>query len=159
MEHWTDFFVAQVGASAALLGLLFVSLSINIEKILALPGLASRGLLALMLLLAVLLAGSLMLVPGQAATLQGAEVLAIGAILTLSGGRIQWRAFGAHPGHRLNSTANTVLFLASVLPYLAAGVSLAMGAGHAPYWLAAAMLVSFIKAVTDAWVLLVEINR
>jgi hypothetical protein len=27
------------------------------------------------------------------------------------------------------------------------------------YWIAAGVIVSFIKAVTDAWVLLVEINR
>jgi hypothetical protein len=27
------------------------------------------------------------------------------------------------------------------------------------YWVAAAVIVSFVKAISDAWVLLVEINR
>jgi hypothetical protein len=36
---WETFFAAQVGASAALAGLVFVALSINLKEILDLPGL------------------------------------------------------------------------------------------------------------------------
>jgi hypothetical protein len=36
---------------------------------------------------------------------------------------------------------------------------LTYGAGAGFYWLAGAMILSFVKSVADAWVLLVEINR
>lgn len=47
---WADFFVAASGASAALLGLLFVSLSINLEQILKTSGLTSRAAETMLLL-------------------------------------------------------------------------------------------------------------
>ena len=65
IEAWVNFFVAQCGASAALLGLIFVSVSLNLTKILSHPLLPGRAFAAMFLLLAVLLAASLMLVPGQ----------------------------------------------------------------------------------------------
>ena len=36
---WANFFFAEVGASAALVGLLFVAVSINLKRILEVPGL------------------------------------------------------------------------------------------------------------------------
>jgi hypothetical protein len=42
-EAWFDFGVGIVGAAAALAGLLFVAISINIELILAIPTLPSRA--------------------------------------------------------------------------------------------------------------------
>ena len=52
-----------------------------------------------------------------------------------------------------------VLTQFAVLPYVISGISvLTRGAGGL-YWLVPAILISFIKAVLDAWVLLVEINR
>ena len=48
--HWSDFSVAVVGAFAALTGLLFVAVSINIEQILAVGALAGRALSTMILL-------------------------------------------------------------------------------------------------------------
>jgi modulator of FtsH protease len=36
---------------------------------------------------------------------------------------------------------------------------LLLGGASGFYWIAAGVIISFIKAVMDAWVLLVEINR
>ncbi len=49
MEPWANFFLGELGASAALAGLLFVSLSVNQSRILELGRIAARGMAALML--------------------------------------------------------------------------------------------------------------
>ena len=80
-EAWANFFIAQCGASAALLGLLFVSVSLNLARILSFPQLPDRALVVLLLLFAVLVLSSLMLMPGQPIRAIGVEVLAIGAAI------------------------------------------------------------------------------
>ena len=42
MEGWDNFFIAEVGASAALAGLIFVAVSLNLPKILSVGGLPDR---------------------------------------------------------------------------------------------------------------------
>jgi hypothetical protein len=80
MGDWHDFFLAQAGAAGVLTGLVFVSVSLNLEKIMSQPefGLAGRAGEALILLVAVLTASCLLLVPGQGTMIVGLEVLAIG---------------------------------------------------------------------------------
>ena len=42
-SQWTDLFVASAGASAALAGLVFVAVSINVDRILKLEGVPGRA--------------------------------------------------------------------------------------------------------------------
>src|SRR2546421_10228773 len=84
MIGWENFFIAEVGASAALVGLIFVGVSINLTRIISLPGLPNRALLALIVLLAILVVSSLLLVPGQSVTLVGIEVLVVGFIVWIT---------------------------------------------------------------------------
>lgn len=84
-DAWANFLVAQVGASAALLGLLFVGVSLNLSKILSMPPLPNRALLAMMLLLGVLIASMLLLIPDQYSWAAGAELLAIGTLVWAPG--------------------------------------------------------------------------
>jgi hypothetical protein len=55
--HWSDFSVAVVGAFAALTGLLFVAVSINLDQILAMGTLAGRALSTMILFVVPLLVG------------------------------------------------------------------------------------------------------
>ncbi|HEX7169325.1 MAG TPA: hypothetical protein VF206_00740, partial [Rubrobacter sp.] len=70
MEEWHEFFLAQAGAAGVLTGLVFVGVSINLEKIVSDPnsGLPGRAAEALILLVAVLTTSTLLLVPGQGTT-------------------------------------------------------------------------------------------
>jgi hypothetical protein len=65
---WSDFSVAVVGAAAALTGLLFVAVSINIEQILAVGSLAGRPLSTMILFVIPLVVAVLLLLPEQSRT-------------------------------------------------------------------------------------------
>ena len=77
MIGWENFFIAEVGASADLVGLIFVGVSINLTRIISIPGLPNRAFLALIILLTILVMSSLLLVPGQPLALTGIEVLVV----------------------------------------------------------------------------------
>jgi modulator of FtsH protease len=160
MEAWEPFFAAQLGAAAALGGLVFVGLSLNLAKILSFPVLPNRALLALGLLLAILVVSSLLLMPGVPLPVLGVCTLLVGLTVGVFGTAIEIHLLRAvEIQHRTNFIGNLILFELSVLPYIVAGILLLRADLSALYWIAAAIIISFIKAVADAWVLLVEINR
>jgi modulator of FtsH protease len=84
MNGWENFFIAEVGASTTLTGLIFVRVSINLSKILAVPKLPNRALEALVIFLTGLVVSSLMLVPEQPLALMGSEIVVIGLITWIS---------------------------------------------------------------------------
>lgn len=160
MNEWQGFFIAQVGASAALTGLLFVGVSINLARILAVPMLADLAFAALFLLSAVLVGSSFMLVPGQSLLVMGLEMLlmGLGAWVVISVLDVNiWKHsdFKYRGGSALLILFNQI----AVLSYLIAGVILLLGNLAGVYWLVPAVLFSFLEALWNAWLLLVEINR
>ena len=160
MNGWENFFIAEVGASAALLGLLFVGVSINLTRIISLPGLPNRAFLALIILLTILIMCSLLLIPGQSQILVGIELLVVGLIVWITATRLDVMILlKKEPQYRSSYMLNMALTQFALLPYIVAGIIvLTRGAGGL-YWLVPAVIISFIKALLDAWVLLVEINR
>jgi modulator of FtsH protease len=160
MERWHDFFVAEAGASAALAGLVFVGVSLNLSRILTFPGLPNRALQALMVLLVILLAASLMLIPDQSGLALGIELVGIAGIAWLIGLRMDAGILrGKTDAYRRQHLFNMARFQAAILPSVVGGALLLTGNPGGLYWVAAAMLMSFVRATLDAWVLLVEINR
>ncbi len=165
MDEWHDFFLAAAGAAAVLIGLVFVGLSINLEMIVANPtyGLSGRALEALILLMAVLIATILLLVPGQGMVLAGAEVLAVGvtdwvAILTIELLQLRnWQSL--EPRLRWNFVGRVVTSQVAALTFVSAGVAVVSWGVSGLYLLVAAVILSFVVAVGNAWVLLVEIHR
>jgi hypothetical protein len=160
MNDWGNFFVATAGAAAALAGLIFVGLSINLAKVLSIPSLPDRALESLILLLNILIISALALVPGQSLTALGIEILSVGAvtwsIMLYLDLRI-WR--NTNPGYKRHSRQNIIFTQLAILPYILSGIMILSQGIDGTYWLIPGILVSFIKAVVDAWVMLVEIHR
>jgi modulator of FtsH protease len=161
LADWETFFAAQAGASAALAGLLFVGVSLNLSKILSAPFLPLRAFLALALLVAILVISSLLLMPGLSRFGAASEALAVGLVTWSCGSAVElygWRHLT--PGqHRVTYLFNVVLLQAATIPYLVAAALLFAGDDGGLAWIGVAVILSTVKAVGDAWVLLVEINR
>jgi hypothetical protein len=160
-EGWGELFLAEAGASAALAGLLFVAVSINLDRIIALRSLPGAALGAIVLLVAVLMVSTFALVPEQPRWALGSEVLVVGlaAWSILTG--IWIKALRAPiPGQpRFVPVISTVVTQAATLPLVIAGVSLLLRAGGGLYWLVPGMAFCLVVAVVNAWVLLVEVVR
>lgn len=158
---WSEFFVAIAGAAAALAGLIFVGVSINLTRILSFARLPDRALQAIILMLTVLVVSVLCLVPAQPDLFLGLELLAVGIIAWAGVFRLDLRILSKTDQKYRNEFFQSMLLTeAAVLPYVVAGaVVLADGSGVGLYWVVPAVIASFTKAVFDAWVLLVEINR
>jgi modulator of FtsH protease len=160
LDAWQPFFAAQLGAAATLAGLVFVGLSLNLTRILTFPALPTRALMALILLLVVVVVSSLMLIPGQTTNAIAVEILAVGAI-----GWVSVTAMDLHVlrcgklQNRAGYIGNLVMLQLAALPYIAGGTLLLGGSSSGLYVVSIGVLVSFVKALLDAWVLLVEINR
>ncbi|MFY9745359.1 MAG: hypothetical protein WBD98_03240 [Acidobacteriaceae bacterium] len=159
-DTWAGFFSAQIAASAALAGLIFVAVSINLAQIVKLPQLVARSAKAVFTLTGVLLVSTLCMVPAQPARALGAELAVVGVVLWVATTWSRHRAGHANPyvSRRLQ-VFYMVLAQCSSLPAVVAAASLMVLRGGGLYWLVAGVVFSYFSAMLDAWVLLVEIQR
>jgi hypothetical protein len=158
-SEWTDFFVAAAGASAALAGLVFVAVSINVERILQFKGLPERALATVLMLLSVVLVSLLGLMPGQTGTALGLELLGVSLVL---GGWTLWLTSLSRAGHDrsfAHAVSHWLLVALGTIPLLVGAVSLLAEGGGGLYWIAAGIALATSGAVANAWVLMIEILR
>lgn len=159
-SEWSNLFVATAGASAALAGLLFVAVSINIERILKFKGLPERGLGTVLLLVGVLIVSTVGLIPGQSHFVLGSELLVVTAVLETVLARLPTvRDTTAGDEPRSWVLARWAVRLAGVTLLIIGSASVLAAAGGGLYWIVAGIAFAVIGAVTNAWVLLVEILR
>jgi modulator of FtsH protease len=159
-EQWNSFYGACAGAAASLTGLMFVALSINLNRILAVPGLPGRGAESLAILSGVLVTALTAMIPGQANRTLGLEILGVGAIvwsLPMIWQLQSWRA--KHMPNRQVAISRLILLQVAALPLLAGGGALMGYASHPRHWLAFGLLTPLVVSLLNAWVLLVEIMR
>src|SRR5215204_5403825 len=158
MNEWHDFFLAQAGAAGVLTGLVFVGVSINLQKIVSDPssGLAGRAAEALILLVGVLLASVLVLVPAQGAGVLGVEVLVVGLAAWGWIVAIQLpllRRWGAmRPDLRVSFVVRVAMGQIATIPTIVAGIAVLAGGLGGLYWLVAGMAFSILAALFEAWV-------
>ena len=160
-EPWHDLFVAVAGASAALAGLLFVAVSINLTRILQYPTLPARAAQTVTMLGLLLVESIFVLVPGQSRVALGTELWVLGLVVVV-GFAISYARPWSERGGDVTAgrlvLQGTILALAS-LPTVIAGASLMADGGGGLYWLVGGLVAGFAGAIINAWVLLVEILR
>lgn len=156
---WESFFIAEVGATAALAGLVIVAISINLSRILAFPELPGRAAEAIVVLAGALVLSSLTLIP-QPQRMLGIEILAAAIVIWLVPIVVQIRTLRAAraSGHS-KSGPRALLSQINTLPFVIAGVAIALGWESGFYWLAAGVILALIGGMLNTWVLLVEILR
>ena len=170
MEHldqatftsWHDFYVTMGAASASLIGLLFVALSLNLDAITAtssedLRALAEQAFNSFSL---VLLIAVVFLVPSNDPTTYGVAyvLLAVGA-----GYRMLRRAPAVWRGRQRDRLGEGVVWRfvlpgAAVLGLLASGLGLVAGQPSALYWLVAVIIGLLMSAARSSWDLLVKVG-
>jgi hypothetical protein len=155
---WHDFFVGTIGASAALTGLLFVAISINLDQILKYPQLPGRAAGTLGILVSALVVSGFALAPGQGNTALGIEIAAAGAVV---GAQALWVTHGKNIPNEPKAwvAEHLVTLLLPSIAFIVGGVSVAVGEGGGLYWVLAGILFAFVSASINGWVLLVEIKR
>jgi hypothetical protein len=156
--QWHDFFVGSIGASAALTGLLFVAISINLTPILKDPRLPGRAAATLTILLSALFVAAFALAPGQSSRVLGIEIAVTGVVVAFFAVWFSTRGHTAEAPISWRLEPFTLLQLPG-LSLLAGGLSLVVGGGGGFYWVLAATILTFLVAAINAWVLLVEILR
>jgi modulator of FtsH protease len=159
-DTWAAPFTAVASSAAALTGLLFVALSINLDRVIKGPGLVARAVEVLFLLVAVLVIATLLLMPGQGADSAAVEILVVAILMSSLLGYIHIRA----PRRALGvSTANFALRVAGghtgPLFLIVGAVTLLLRDGGGLYWVVPALIATMVAAIVGAWVLLVEIVR
>lgn len=159
-SEWSDLFVASAGAAAALAGLVFVAVSINLERILALPGIPERAMETLVLLLGVAVVSIIGLIPGQSETALGVELL--GQSLLWIGAMVPLMRRSLPRGEGMPRSwmiGRLMLAGLALVPFLVGAITLLAESGGGLYWTAGGIVASIVAGVINAWVLLVEILR
>jgi hypothetical protein len=157
---WTEFAAAMVAATSALAGLIFVALSINLDRILSLPGIADLALEGVIALTVVLIASIVVLAPGQTVGALAAELIVIGIIHVAVIGWLLRRTLAvADQEFRMKRIQMALVSGFPGLLFVISGLSMAAGNAWGLYWLVPASIAGIVAGVTNAWVLLIEIKR
>lgn len=153
---WGDFANTVGGAAAALAGLLFVGLSLNLSEVLAYPGVSTRAGVTIGMTVALMLVAVVLAVPGQTRYAVAAEIAVIGLVVVAG----VLTTLTRPPGHSLRRMLYQITLPLVPMGFLLVGAaSLAVQAGGGLYWVTAAIVTGLAAATANSWVLVVEIKR
>ena len=156
-EAWQALFGAVAAASAALTGLLFVGLSINLKKVVGTPEHMGRAREALGQMLSLLVLSIIVLIPGQNRLALGAELILLGAILAGVSAVLHAQTLTRiRPGRRLRWGARFAIFHVGTVAIPLAGASLMLGHYGGLFWLALTVLIYFPWSTINAWTLVIQ---
>jgi modulator of FtsH protease len=160
LNEWNTLLSVQAGAAATLTGLVFVAVSLNLNKIITVTGLSGRAAESILQLVEVFFIATVGLIPRQSTDAFAIEVLGIGAFFYLAQAAGQIRYLRSRKGHPWSwFVYRAVMGQLGTIPFCIAGVTLLLGNCSGVNWLVPGFILSFAAALVSAWVLLVEILR
>ena len=158
IDDWGNFGAVAGSSSGALVGLLFVAISLNRDRIARHPELRASAAQTLIVFMLPLIIALLLLTPRQPARVLGMEILILGVghglgLAMVGRGK---RGTSGKSNTRLASLVNVITpnFLTTVL-VLAAGASVIAGHANGLYLLVLAVVVALILGVANAWLFLI----
>ena len=157
--HWDDFFVMVGGGTAALTGLVFVSMSLNLTVIAQNATYRNRAVGTLAGFVAVFTVCALALLGDQDHISLGIEWLAVASV---GGGRYVYGAFNVvrRGGSSGGLSAHRLLFGTACYVAQIVGAIMLIGGILAGLYVAAAAIVIYIPyMISGAWLLLVGVDR
>lgn len=160
IQDWGNFGQVVGGASGALIGLLFVAVSLNRDRIAKHPALRADALQTLVIFILPLLVAILLVIPRQPTWVLGVEFITLGLIhglaLVLAGRRKRRsdkREYSRVARLLEYTSPNTI----TTLIVLAAGATLMSGHVIGVYVLGLAVVLALIGGVINAWVFLISL--
>ena len=157
-EAWHDFGVALVGGSAALLGLLFVVVSIHLRVVVADPVLRRRAEIMLGLLATTFAASAALVVPGQSRQALGVELMPIALVYISLSTVATIRASRSQRGVSRDRLARFVVGELSAGLIFAGGLGLVVHALGGAYLVGAGIVLGVLSATLAIWMLFIGIE-
>jgi len=159
--EWKDFFVTAAGASATLVGLVIVAISVNLQRIIEQPQLPSRGGATVAALVLILITSMAELIPqsGAALAIEISVFSLLVWLIQLWSARQIMVAYSESRRPLREAVIGIAIGQIQAIPFIIGGISLFIGLRAGPYWIAWGMIATFILSVVNTWILLVEILR
>lgn len=157
---WDPFFIAQVGASAALTGLVFVALSINLGRIMKFRQLVERAGEAVVLLVQPVVVGLAVLAPYRSIRTTGFLVLIAALACWILVNRMLVRGRSPSDGvSQAQFVGRVLLAEIALLPAIIGAIFLNASSTGGFGFIALGAVLCIAVGILDAWILLVEILR
>jgi modulator of FtsH protease len=156
-QDWAGFGQVAGGASGALIGLLFVAVSLNRERILQRPALHAGAMQTVIMFMLPLLIAILLVTPRQPSWVLGIEVTILGCLHGLAlvlAARMKHKAADGDQSRIARLLEYTSPNTTTTLIVLAAGGVLLSGHVIGAYLLVPAVILALIGGVTNAWMFL-----
>ncbi len=157
-EGWQVFFGAVAAAAAALAGLLFIALSLNVRAMAKDATFLGRAREAFGGFLCLLILALAILIPGQDRRLLGTELVAFALVIAGFSVVLQGNTVRRLPRERRGRWVLRLLPLnLATAAILVAGGSLIIGRYGGLFWLVPTVIVYFVWAFFTVWSLIVQI--
>jgi hypothetical protein len=161
VDGWHEFYLTLGGASAALVGLLFVGLSLHLPQVIRRPEIRGLGRQAFAGFLAILFISLFVLIPLQNPISLGIELLFLGVLsfvemLPRLRTSLERRRQTTHFADHMR---RFVLAVAAFLGLIGVAIALLFRQADALYWLVGVVLILLITSVRNAWDLLLQVGE